>query len=46
MDISKDIMGLVLLSKFRAVVKSSDLLFKQRTKMDKAMIAKTTGWPL
>lgn len=43
MDTSKDIMGLILLSRLTAVVKSSDLLFRQRTKMDKVMIVKRTG---
>lgn len=46
MDISKAIMGLILLSRFTVVVKSSDLLFRQRTKMDKVMTVKRTGWSL
>lgn len=43
MDVSKDLMALILLSRFMAVVKSSHLLFRQRTKMDKVMIVKRAG---
>ena len=43
MDVSNDLIGLILLSRFTAVVKSSDLLFRLRTKMDKVMIVKRTG---
>lgn len=42
MDVSKDLKGLILLGGFTAV-KSSDLLFRQRTKMNKVMIVRKTG---
>lgn len=43
MRVSKDLMGLILLIIFTAFVKSSDLLFRQRTEVGKVMAVKRTG---